>query len=141
MDTATSVERTAVAARDHHGRPCTVTVERHRQAAHRLHYDGGEHTTALLTAEVIELLTIALAAATGRTTILAVGAVVNSGGRTAPRPGTITTGASCALRAGRPRGLGRLGGAGRGLRIGQASLVGGRRARHGRRAHRRRQRR
>ena len=73
MDTATSVERTAVAARDHHGRPCTVTVERHRQAAHRLHYDGGEHTTALLTAEVIELLTIALAAATGRTTILAVG--------------------------------------------------------------------
>jgi len=70
MDTATSVERTAVAARDHQGRPCTVTVERHRQAAHRLHYDGGEHTTALLTAEVIELLTIALAV-TGRTTILA----------------------------------------------------------------------
>ncbi|MDQ3151401.1 MAG: hypothetical protein M3R63_06695 [Actinomycetota bacterium] len=70
MDTATSIERTAVAARDHHGRPCTVTVERHRQAAHRLHYDGGEHTTALLTAEVVELLTIALAA-TGRTTIVA----------------------------------------------------------------------
>ncbi len=70
MDTATSIERTAVAARDHQSRPCTVTVERHRQAAHRLHYDGGEHTTALLTAEVIELLTIALAA-TGRTTILA----------------------------------------------------------------------
>ncbi len=34
------------------------------------------------------------------------GAVVNSGGRTAPRPGTVTAGASCALRAGRPRGLG-----------------------------------
>ena len=68
MDTATCLDRTAVAARDHHSRLCTVTVERHRQAAHRLHYDGGEHTTALLTAEVIELLTIALAA-TGRTTI------------------------------------------------------------------------
>jgi len=70
MDTATSIERTAVAAQDHHGRPCTVTVEQRRQAAHRLHYDGGEHTIALLTAEVTERLTIALAA-TGRTTILA----------------------------------------------------------------------
>ena len=60
MDSPTSTEGKAVAARTESGRLCTVTVQPHPLGKHVLRYQGSESTAAALTPEVVELLTVAL---------------------------------------------------------------------------------
>ncbi len=60
MGSPTRTGRTAVAARTESGRLCTVTVERDPLGTHLLRYDGSETVVAVLTPEVVELLTVAL---------------------------------------------------------------------------------
>lgn len=60
MGAPTRTDRSAVAARTETGRLCTVTVQPDPLGRHELHYEGSESTAALLTPEVVELLTVAL---------------------------------------------------------------------------------
>ncbi len=66
MQPSSSTDWVAVAARTEQGRLCTITVEPDPLGAHLLRYDGNESVVAVLGAEVIEGLVIALSV-TGRT--------------------------------------------------------------------------
>lgn len=70
MQTAAGTDRTAVAARTESGRLCQVTVERNLLGDHVLRYDGSETAAAVLSPEVVELLTTALSVL-GRSVITA----------------------------------------------------------------------
>ena len=68
MDSPASAGRMAVAGRTDSGRLCTVTVQRDPVGKHLLRYEGAETVVAILTPEVIELLTVGLSLR-GRSTI------------------------------------------------------------------------
>jgi len=74
MDSPASAGGTAVAGRTDSGRLCTVTVQPDPLGKHLLRYEGTETVTAILTPEVIELLTVALSLR-GRSTVPARSAV------------------------------------------------------------------
>ena len=68
MDSPASAGDMAVAGKTDSGRLCTVTVQRHPLGKHLLRYQGAETVAAILTPEVIELLTVALSVR-GRSTV------------------------------------------------------------------------
>lgn len=68
MQPTSNTERVAVASRTEQGRLCTVGVEPDPLGVHLLRYDGRESAVAVLGAEVIEGLVIALSV-TGRTVV------------------------------------------------------------------------
>ena len=60
MGSPAMTDRTVVAVRNESGRLCTVTVQPDPLGQHVLRYEGNDSSAALLTPEVVELLTVAL---------------------------------------------------------------------------------
>lgn len=60
MGASIRTDRISVAAQTESGRLCTVTVQPDLLGKNVLRYEGSENTAAMLTPEVIELLTVAL---------------------------------------------------------------------------------